>query len=180
MTDYPDHPETFESSGPIQLLAVAFPGSRFKGEILPALDRLKERGIVRVIDALMIRKDTEGRTLVAKSSDLDWEEATAFGAYLGSLTGFVTGGVDGMETGALAGAAELADGHIFDDDDIFRLTQALGPDMTAAFILIQHTWASEFLGAVAAADGVELLNEWIRPEAVLTLDAYLEQHHPSA
>jgi hypothetical protein len=23
---------------------------------------------------------------------------------------------------------------------------------------------------------VELLNEWIRPEAVLTLDAYLERH----
>jgi len=173
MTEYT---ETFESSGPIQLLAVAFPGSHFTGAILPALDRLKAGGIVRVIDAVMIRKDAEGRTLVATSSDLEWQEATAFGAYLGSLTGFAMEGPEGMETGAIAGAAELADGHVFDDDDVFRLTQALGPNMTAAFILIQHTWASEFLGAVAGADGVELLNEWIRPEAVLTLDAYLERH----
>ena len=176
MTEYP---ETFESSGPIQLLAVAFPGSHFKGEILPALDRLKAGGIVRVIDAVMIRKDPEGRTLVATSSDLDWQEATAFGAYLGSLTGYALEGAEGMERGAIAGAAELADGHVFDDDDVFRLRQALGPDMTAAFILIQHTWASEFLGAVAEADGLELLNEWIRPEAVLTLDAYLERHPSS-
>src|SRR5262249_54483925 len=108
MTELPD---TFEGRGPIQLLVLAFPGSRFRCQILPALGRLKAEGIVRVIDAFAVRKDASGRTLVATASDLDWDEATAFGAYLGSLTGYAAAGAEGMEMGAIAGAAELADGH---------------------------------------------------------------------
>jgi uncharacterized membrane protein len=166
-------PDSIEQRAPIHLLVIAFPGNNLHGHILPALDRLKQRGIVRVIDMLVVRKDEAGRTLVATASDLTWEEATSLGSYLGALAGLAAGGGDNVERGALAGAAELADGHIFDEDDIFRVTQALGPDTTAALILFQHTWATEFLDAVADADGVTLLNEWIQPEAVLSLDPQL-------
>jgi uncharacterized membrane protein len=162
--------DSIEQRAPIQLLVVAFPGSRFTGDILPALDRLKQSRIVRVIDMLVVRKDSEGRTMVATASDLTWEEATSLGSYLGALAGVAAGGGDAVERGALAGAAELADGHVFDEDDIFRVTQALGEDTTAGLLLVQHTWATEFLDAVADADGVTLLNEWIKPEAVLSLD----------
>ena len=160
-----------ERMAPIQMLVVIFPGNRLRGEILPALDRLKHDGIVRVIDMLVVRKDIDGRTLVASASDLEWEEATALGAYLGSLAGFAAGGEEGMYRGSIAGAAELADGHVFDADDIFRVTQTLDEDTTVALILIQHTWATEFLDAIAAADGLELLNTWVRPEAVLSVEA---------
>jgi uncharacterized membrane protein len=167
-------PDTIEQRAPIHLLVIAFPGNKLRGAILPALDRLKERGIVRVIDLLFVRKDADGRTLVATASDLTWEEATSLGSYLGALAGLRTGaGGDAVERGAIAGAAELADGHIFDEDDIFRVTQALGPETSAGLILFQHTWATEFLDAVADADGVTLLNEWIQPEAVLSLDTQL-------
>jgi uncharacterized membrane protein len=165
------HADTVERRAPIQLLVIAFPHNRFRGEILPALDRLKQAGIVRVIDSLFVRKDPEGRTLVATGSDLDWQEATALGSYLGALAGYRTGGDEGMERGSIAGAAELADGHIFDEDDIFRVTQALGDDMSAGLVLIQHTWATELLDAIANADGVELLNTWVRADSVLSFDA---------
>ncbi len=39
-----------------------FPGSKFKGEIAPALDDLVMRKIIRVLDLLLIRKDAEGRS----------------------------------------------------------------------------------------------------------------------
>ena len=48
-----------ESMGPIQMMSVAFPGNRFKGEILPELERLKKEEIVRVIDMLLVRNDHE-------------------------------------------------------------------------------------------------------------------------
>jgi uncharacterized membrane protein len=162
---------TIERLAPIQMLVVVFPGNRFRGEILPALDRLKHDHIVRVIDMLVVRKDPDGRTMLASASDLEWEEATALGAYLGSLAGFAAGGEEGMERGAIAGAAELADGHVFDADDIFRITQTLDNDTTVGLLLVQHTWATEFLDAVAAADGIEVLNTWVRPEAVLEIEA---------
>jgi uncharacterized membrane protein len=158
-----------ESLGPIQMLTLAFPGNRFKGEILPELDRLKSEGTVRVIDLLMVRKDPQGNVMVTTASDLDFAEATALGSYFGALAGFAAAGPEGFEKGALAGAAELADGHIFDEDDVFRVTQALDPDTSAVMVLLEHTWARKLLDAVARAEGIELMNEWIEHQAVLSM-----------
>ena len=161
--------DSAENLGPIQMLTLAFPGNRFQGEILPELDRLKGEGIVRVIDMLIVRKDGQGNAIVATASDLDFEEATALGSYFGALAGFEAAGPAGVERGAIAGAAELADGHIFDEDDVFRVTQALDPNTTAVMILLEHTWARTLLEAVARAQGIELMNEWIGHEAVLSI-----------
>jgi uncharacterized membrane protein len=164
----PDEP--VENPGPIQLLAVAFPGSRFQGRILPELDRLKRKRLIRVLDMLIIRKDFEGNVVVGRGSDLEWEEATALGSYLGTLAGLAAGGADAAERGAISGAAQLADGHIFDEDYAFHLTEALGNDTTAAVLLIQHTWARPLLDAIEDAGGVELVNDWVRPDAVLSIE----------
>jgi uncharacterized membrane protein len=162
-------PEPMESVGPIQMLSVAFPGNRFKGEILPELERLKKDGIVRVIDLLLVRKDELGNVMVTTASDLDWEEAVSFGSYVGSLAGYAASGPAGIEKGAIAGAAELADGHLFDQDDVFRVTEALPKNMSAALVLLEHTWAKPLLEALDRAAGVELSNDWIRPEEVVTV-----------
>jgi uncharacterized membrane protein len=159
-----------EDIGPIQLLVVAFDGNQFKGEILPELERLKRKRIVRIIDMLVVRKDGEGNVMVSTASDLDFEEATSLGSYLGALAGFAAAGPAGIERGAIAGAAELADGHLFDEDDVFRVTQALPVSTTAALVLFEHRWAVPLLDAVARAGGIELANEWIRPEHVLTIE----------
>ena len=162
--------ETVENPGPIQLLAVAFPGSRFTGRIMPELDRLKRKRLIRVLDLLIIRKDFEGNVTVGRGSDLDWEEATALGSYLGALAGVLAGGGDAVERGAISGAAQLADGHIFDEDYAFRLTEALTNDTTAAVLLIEHTWAKPLLDAIGDAGGVELLNDWVQPAAMLSIE----------
>jgi uncharacterized membrane protein len=163
---------TFESAGPIQMLTVAFDGNDFRGEILPELDRLKQHEIIRIIDMLVVRKDPEGRVMVTTASDLDWEEATAFGSYVGGLAGFAAAGAEGLERGAMLGAAELADGHLFDEDDVFRVSQSLRNNMTAALLLIQHSWAAPLMEAVARAGGIELMNEWLQPEHVLTIEPH--------
>jgi uncharacterized membrane protein len=157
-----------EDVGPIQMLCVAFDGNRFKGEILPELDRLKRERIIRIIDLLVVRKDDEGRVTQMTSSDLDWEEATAFGSYVGALAGFDAAGPEGMERGSMAGAAEFADGHLFDENDTFRVTRSLPNNMSAALVLIEHVWAKDLRDAVERAGGAELANEWVKPEELLT------------
>ena len=158
-----------EGVGPIQLLCLAFDGNRFKGEILPELDRLKREHIIRIIDLLVVRKDDEGRVTVMTASDLDWEEATSFGSYVGALAGYRAAGAEGLERGAIAGAAELADGHVFDDDDTFRVTRSLPNNMSAALVLIEHVWAKPLLDAVERAGGTELSNDWISADEILTV-----------
>src|SRR5262245_53536655 len=105
---------------------------------MPELDRLKSEGIVRIIDLLLVRKDAMGAVMVTTGTDLGWEEAVSLGSYLGALSGFRVGGAEGMEQGAMAGAAELADGHFFDEDDVFKVTQSLPENMSAALVLVEH------------------------------------------
>jgi len=159
--------DTVESVGPIQLLSVAFDGNHFRGEIMPELERLKLAGIIRIIDLLFVRKDSTGAVLVTTVTDLDWEEAVSLGSYLGALSGFAVGGPEAMEQGSLAGAAELADGHFFDEDDVFRITQSLPKSMSAALVLLEHLWAKPLNEAIQRADGFELSNDWIRPDQVM-------------
>src|SRR5215204_4642000 len=98
-----------EPMGPIQMTSLAFPGNDFKGEILPELEKLKKAGIVRIVDLLLVRKDELGNVMVTTASDLDWQEAVSFGTYVGALAGYAAAGPGGIERGAMAGAAELAD-----------------------------------------------------------------------
>jgi uncharacterized membrane protein len=163
-------PPVVESLGPIQMLTFAFAGNRFKGEILPELERLKRYEIVRVIDLLVVRKDGAGNVMVSTATDLDWDEAVAFGSYVGSLAGFAAFGAEGIEPGAIAGAAELADGHLFDEDDIFRVTQALPNDTSAAMVLLEHLWMKPLLEAIDNAQGIELANEWVRADEIVKVD----------
>ena len=158
-----------ESMGPIQMLSLAFPGNRFKGEILPELERLKKAEIVRIIDLLLVRKDELGNVMVTTATDLDWEEAVSFGSYVGALAGYAAAGPAGIEKGAMAGAAELADGHLFDEDDVFRVTQSLPKNMSAVLVLLEHLWSKPLLEAVDRAAGVELSNDWIRPEEIVSV-----------
>jgi hypothetical protein len=69
----------------------------------------------------------------------------------------------------MAGAAELADGHLFDQDDVFRVTQALPNNMSAVLVLFEHLWAKPLLEAVDRAGGIELTNDWLRPEEVVSV-----------
>ena len=169
MQDVALEPAVMESMGPIQMTSLAFPGNRFKGEILPELERLKKAEIVRIVDLLLVRKDDLGNVMVTTASDLDWQEAVSFGSYIGALAGYAAAGAAGIERGAMAGAAELADGHLFDQDDVFRVTQALPNNMSAVLVLFEHLWAKPLLDAVDRAGGIELTNDWIRPEEVVTV-----------
>ena len=158
-----------EGVGPIQLLCVAFDGNRFKGYIFPALAPLTRSQYIGTLAVRVARTPAEGRVTVMTASDLDWEEATSFGSYVGALAGFRAAGPEGLERGAIAGAAELADGHVFDEEDTFRVTRALPNNMSAALVLIEHVWAKPLLDAVARVGGMELSNDWISADEILTV-----------
>ncbi len=47
--------EPIDQLGPVDYLVVEFPGSNFNGEILPELVDLVQRGIVKVLDLVLIK-----------------------------------------------------------------------------------------------------------------------------
>jgi uncharacterized membrane protein len=169
MSTVEDMLERAASFGPIQIWTFAFDGNRFTGEILPELDRLKEAEVIRVIDLLVVRKDAAGRVATVTASDLDWEEATAFGAVIGGLIGLGAEGEEGAKIGEMAGALELADGHLLSDRTRDVLVEVIPPNTTCAIALVEHVWAKPLKAAITRAGGMEIDNDWLKFDELVAM-----------
>ena len=94
---------------------------------------------------------------------------------MGALAGFAREGLPGVERGGMKGLAEMMDGHLFNEDDVFRLEQLVPAGMTTAVALFEHVWAEPFLDAISRANGFELLNEWVTPIQIMETGGAFEQ-----
>src|SRR4051812_5917899 len=98
--------------GPIQLVVLGFPGeAQLQGDIQRALENLRGRGVIRIIDALFVRKDAQGRVSAAiRDSDMSLVERQKLGAIVGGMFGLAMGGDDESEAlGATLAAHAIAD-----------------------------------------------------------------------
>jgi uncharacterized membrane protein len=157
--------------GPVQLLVIGFPTDGLKGEILPELQRLREADVVRLIDLLVVAKAEDGEMVVVQTSDLSDDEATAFGAIVGALVGLGAGGEDEAAIGAIAGASELEDGHVFNEDEVWYLADVIPDGTTAAVALIEHRWAIPLRDKIVDAGGVALVDTWVHPADLVAIGA---------
>jgi uncharacterized membrane protein len=157
--------------GPVQMLVVEFDRTKFEGEIIPELDRLKEAGIVRLLDLLFVRKPVGGELEVVQRSDLSEDEAIEFGALVGALVGLGMGDEEMSYRAAVAGAEELEDGHFFGETEVWYLADAIPEGGSAAIALIEHLWAIPLRDKLVAAGGETLADEWIHPKDLLAVGA---------
>jgi uncharacterized membrane protein len=143
----------------VQLLVVGFEHGRFDGKILDELHRLRDHDVIRVIDLLLVTKRDDGSLESRQATDLDPGEAAELGALVGALVGLAAGGDE--EAAAAAGAADLADAHLFGESDIRDVGEAIAPGQSAAIALIEHRWAIPLRAAVAEAGGTTLRDQWV-------------------
>jgi uncharacterized membrane protein len=149
--------------GPVQLLVVSFDKPDFSGEILEELKRLREHEVIRLIDALAVKKNSDGSLTALQWSDLSIEEAEGLGATVGALLGLGVGGEAGMEAGAIAGMEAGSDGHLIDEAEVWDVADSIEPGSAAAIALIEHVWALPLRAAIAKAGGVAVSDEWVHP-----------------
>ncbi len=131
--------------GPVDYLVVEFPGSRFTGEIMPELADLVERGIVRVLDLVLIKKDEDGSFEAFEFADI--EEG-------------VLGELREVER-------ELAD--LLSEDDVAAVADALEPGSTAGLLVYENLWAAPFASAVRRSGGQLVANGRIPTQALLAV-----------
>jgi uncharacterized membrane protein len=150
--------------GPVQLLVVGFKQPDFQGEIRQELDRLRDNDLVRVIDALAVRKDADGGVEVLHQSQLSGDEQAAFGALVGGLIGLGAAGQDGFEIGAERGAEAVAErGGVLDEETAWDVLEEIPPDTAGLLVLLEHRWAIPLRDAIARAGGFRLASEFISP-----------------
>ena len=97
-----------EEIGPVDYMIVGFPGNQFTGEIAPALGKLVDDGIIRIIDIAFVAKDEAGNTLTMELTELDPQVQSA----LDDL---------GIEVSGL-----------FNEDDLADAADGLEPNSSAA------------------------------------------------
>jgi hypothetical protein len=142
--------------GPVDYLVVEFPADKanFTGEIAAALTDLVDRGTVRVLDLLMLTKESDGSIDAVELSDLD--ESLA-------------GELRKLET-------EVA--HLPNEDDVAHLAAAMEPGTIAAALVWENSWAAPFGSAVRRAGGQLVASGRIPIQAILAAveaDAEAEQ-----
>jgi uncharacterized membrane protein len=157
--------------GPVQILVVGFVGAEFKGTIREELARLKENDIVRLIDLIAVRKDDDGNIERLQQSDMSEDELQEFGAIVGALVGFGAAGEEGAEAGAVAGAGAMEDGHVFDEDKMWYVDDAIPPGTAAAIALLEHRWAIPLRDAIRDLGGFHIADAWIHPADLVAIGA---------
>ena len=140
---------TQEELGPIDVVVIAYPpGAPMTGDAVPLFLDLVDRGIIRVFDALLVRKDEDGTFSGFDLADLDADSA-------GDLTAFV-----GASTGLLS------------DDDVALAAGQIEPGTAALLIVYENRWAGAFVAAVRRNGGELIAFQRIHTsDLVAALDA---------
>jgi hypothetical protein len=139
--------EQLEEMGPIDFVVIEWPGRQPKGEAVPHLIDLVDRGIIRVLDLTFVVKGEDG---------------SVAGLDLGAINGGdeAWGEFDGAATGLLG------------DDDVQEAAAALEPGTSAAVLVYENRWAAPFAIAVRKSGGQLVANGRLPIQAILaSLDA---------
>ena len=163
--------------GPVEIVVLGFEGEDDLGEIRAELARLRDNDIVRLVDLMAVRHKALGVIETVQISDLDEDEALAYGAAIGALIGMGAGGEAGMEAGAVWGMRQMLDGHLFDEGTQWALAERI-PEGTAAVIaLVEHRWRIPVREAVRRAGGYPLAAGWLREEHLVALGSLIDVDH---
>jgi uncharacterized membrane protein len=128
--------------GPVDYLVVEFPGNKMTGEGLPILVDLVDRGIVRVLDLVFVRRDDDGTVSAFEITDFDGDGALDLAVFQGAKSG------------------------LLDDSDINEAGSAIQPGSSAALLVYENTWAAPMVGALRRS-GAELVASGRIPAADL-------------
>jgi hypothetical protein len=116
--------DEFDEMGPIDYVVVEFPGSRMTGEGFPLLVDLVDRGLIRILDLMFIRKEDDGSVAGLQIADLTGDGDLDLAVFEGASSG------------------------LLGQDDIEEAASALEPGSSAGILVYENLWAAPFAAAL--------------------------------
>ena len=128
--------------GPVDVVVLAAGEPRFDGSVFAELERQAAGGTIRVLDAMLLVKDTEGKPWRLDLEDLPPDMKTA--------VGFIETGTRGL----------------FDAEDAETLYEGMVPGSAVLALAIEHAWAVNLVNALQSA-GVEMALNFRVPAPII-------------
>ena len=125
--------DRFDDMGPVDYLVIEFPQCHPIGENLPLLVDLADRGIIRILDLALVKREFDGSISVLALADADGDGEWDFSVF------------EGVSAGLLG------------DDDVEDAGQALEPGRSAAVLVYENRWAAP-LAVALRRSGAELVS----------------------
>ena len=136
--------------GPLEFVVIGCKGHTFTSEIVPELNAIQQKGLIRVVDLSFVRKDSNGTVSVLEVHDLNDEELALFDPIKEDLMG------------------------LFTPEDIARLTGVIPPDTSAVIVLLEHAWLVRLSEGLNRANATLLAGGMVPPAAMERLEAELK------
>ncbi len=114
--------------GPIDWLLIEFPGPP-TGAVAPHLIDLVDRGLIRILDLMMVVKDDDGTVTAMEITDLDGDGELDLAVFQGVSSG------------------------LLGEDDVAEAGQAMEAGTSAAMLVYENRWAAPFAIAMREAGG---------------------------
>ncbi len=129
--------------GPVDYLIIEFPEGQqnFTGEMADELLKLVDSGTIRVVDVLILVKDSGGSVEAMELSDVEG---------LGELAAL---------------EAELAE--LLAEEDVANLAAAMDPGSVAGVLVYENVWAAPFASAARRSGGQLIANGRIPIQAIM-------------
>lgn len=137
--------------GPVDIVVIGYPpGAPRTGEAIPLFVDLVDRGIIRVLDVIMVEKDEAGNVSGFQVTDLDGDGQNDLVVFAGAHSGLIG------------------------DEDVATAGEALEPGSSAVLICFENAWAAPFATAVRRNGGELLAFDRVHAQDLLDAVAALE------
>lgn len=136
--------------GPLEYLVIGFDGDRFDGSIAREIEKVVDRGIIRLVDVVFIVREADGDSVIVELSNTDDPRFASFAPLLAQMRA------------------------LFTPEDLQAIADSLPLGSAGLALLFEHRWAEDIKDAIAAAGGFLVRREVVPPEVLAEVSAELE------
>lgn len=142
--------------GPLEYIVIGFDGNRFDGSIGREIEKVVEKGIIRLVDVVFVGRGADGAAVILELDAKDDPRFASFAPLLANRMG------------------------LFTPEDLVNIAEALPLNTSGLAMLFEHRWAVDIKDAMAAAGGFLVTRIVVPPEVLEEVNDELQAQATTA
>ena len=137
-----------DALGPISYLIVEFPGNRMTGEGFANLLDLVDRGVIRILDLMFVKRESDGSMRTLELQDIDHDGTFDLAVFAGASSGLLA------------------------ESDLSDAASVIEPGSSGGVLIFENRWATPFVQALRRGEAQLVAAGYIpQTDLVAALDA---------